>query len=129
MEARRLGGRSATGQPESGNMKTYDLLVILDLGGKEESLPEVLAQVEGEVKAVGGKVTRTQKMERRKFEYVAGDLESGFYANLTCELPPESIVKLRGKLALCAPVYRYLLVSISAKELARQKQAPAEVAV
>ena len=64
-------------------MKTYDLLVILDLAGKEESLPEVLAQVEGEVKAVGGRVTRTQKMDRKKFEYVAGPLESGFYANLT----------------------------------------------
>lgn len=98
-------------------MKTYDLLVILDLAGKEESLPEVLALVEGEVKAVGGKVTRTQKMERRKFEYVAGALESGFYANLTCELPPESIVKLRGKLALSQPVYRYVLVGVSEKEL------------
>lgn len=36
-------------------MKTYDLLVILDLAGKEESLPEVLAQVEGEVKSVGAR--------------------------------------------------------------------------
>ena len=69
-----------------------------------------------------GKVTRTQKMERRKFEYVAGALESGFYANLTCELPPESIVKLRGKLALSAPVYRYVLVSVSEEELRKKSE-------
>jgi small subunit ribosomal protein S6 len=103
-------------------MKTYDLLVVLDLAGKEESLPEALAQVEGEVKSVGGKVTRTQKMERRKFEYVAGALESGFYANMTCELPPELIVKLRGKLALTACVYRYVLVSVSEAELRKKSE-------
>jgi len=103
-------------------MKTYDLLVVLDLAGKEESLPEVLAQVEGEVKSVGGKVTRTQKMERRKFEYVAGALESGFYANMTCELPPESIVKLRGKLALTTCVYRYVLVSVSEADLRKKSE-------
>jgi small subunit ribosomal protein S6 len=113
---------AAFGKPESGGMKTYDLLVVLDLAGKEESLPEVLAQVEGEVKSVGGKVTRTQKMERRKFEYVAGALESGFYANMTCELPPESIVKLRGKLALTASVYRYVLVSVSEAELRKKSE-------
>ncbi|MCX6934721.1 MAG: 30S ribosomal protein S6 [Verrucomicrobia bacterium] len=110
-------------------MKTYDLLVVLDLAGKEESLPEVLTLVEEEVKGVGGRVTRTQKMERRKFEYVAGALESGFYANLTCELPPDSIVKLRGKLALCQPVYRYILVSVSAKAAAKSRQVPAEATV
>lgn len=110
-------------------MKTYDLLVVLDLGGKEESLPEVLAQVEGEVKGVGGKVTRTQKMERRKFEYVAGALESGFYANLTCELPGEAIVKLRGRLALTTAVYRYVLVTVSEAELRQKKEnLPAEAA-
>ena len=92
-------------------MKIYDLLVILDLAGKEESLPETLAMVENEVKSVGGKVVRTQKMERKKFEYVAGPLESGFYVNITCELPSQEIPKLRGKLELCAPVYRHLLVT------------------
>jgi small subunit ribosomal protein S6 len=117
-----MGCCAAFGKPESGGMKTYDLLVVLDLAGKEESLPEALAQVEGEVKSVGGKVTRTQKMERRKFEYVAGALESGFYANMTCELPPESIVKLRGKLALTACVYRYVLVSVSEAELRKKSE-------
>ena len=106
-------------------MKTYDLLVILDLAGKEESLPEVLAQVEGEVKAVGGRVTRTQKMDRKKFEYVAGPLESGFYANLTIELPGEAVTKLRGKLALCNPVYRHLLVAVSKEEAGRAQKAAA----
>jgi len=93
-------------------MKTYDLLVILDLAGKEESLPETLTIVENEIKSVGGRVVRTQKMERKKFEYVAGPLESGFYVNFTCQLPPQEIPKLRGKLELCAPVYRHLLVVV-----------------
>lgn len=108
-------------------MKTYDLLVILDLAGKEESLPETVSIVETEIKSVGGKVTRTQKMERKKFEYVAGPLESGFYVNFTCELPPQEIPKLRGKLELCAPVYRHLLVAAGEveKEKTRKAAAPA----
>lgn len=109
-------------------MKTYDLLVILDLAGKEESLPETLAVVENEVKAVGGKVVRTQKMERKKFEYVAGPLEAGFYVNFTCELPPQEIPKLRGKLELCAPVYRHLLVAGGEGAKPRTAKATAETA-
>jgi len=108
-------------------MKIYDLLVILDLAGKEESLPETLAIVESEVKSVGGRVLRTQKMERKKFEYVAGPLESGFYVNFTCELPPQEIPKLRGKLELCAPVYRHLLVVVG--EEAQQGSSKAAAAV
>jgi small subunit ribosomal protein S6 len=107
-------------------MKTYDLLVILDLAGKEESLPETLAVVENEVKSVGGKVVRTQKMERKKFEYVAGPLEAGFYVNITCELPPQEIPKLRGKLELCAPVYRHLLVAAGEEGKPRKSRAAAE---
>ena len=109
-------------------MKTYDLLVILDLAGKEESLPETLAVVENEVKSVGGKVLRTQKMERKKFEYVAGSLEAGYYVNLTCDLPPQEIPKLRGKLELCAPVYRHLLVAAGEEGKAQKTKATAETA-
>ncbi len=109
-------------------MKTYDLLVILDLAGKEESLPEALAVVENEVKSIGGRVTRTQKMDRKKFEYVAGPLESGFYANLTCNLPSQEIGKLRGKLELCAPVYRHLLVAVGEGEGKAKAKATAEAA-
>ena len=108
-------------------MKTYDLLVILDLAGKEESLPETLAIVENEVKSVGGKVVRTQKMERKKFEYVAGPLESGFYVNFTCDLPPPEIPKLRGKLELCAPVYRHLLVAAGENSKPQGKTSQAAV--
>ncbi|NCZ96744.1 MAG: 30S ribosomal protein S6 [Verrucomicrobia bacterium] len=108
-------------------MKTYDLLVILDLAGKEESLPETLGIVENEIKSVGGRVVRTQKMERKKFEYVAGPLESGFYVNFTCELPPLEIPKLRGKLELCSPVYRHLLVV--AGEEPKKESAKAAAAV
>ena len=109
-------------------MKTYDLLVILDLAGKEESLPETLAIVENEVKSIGGKVLRTQKMERKRFEYVAGPLEAGFYANLTCDLPPQEIPKLRGKLELCAPVYRHLLVAAGEEGKAPKSKVAAETA-
>jgi len=53
-------------------------------------------------------------------------LESGFYANLTIELPGEAVAKLRGKLALCNPVYRHLLVAVSKEEAGRPQKAATE---
>ena len=78
------------------------------------------------MKSIGGKVRRTQKMERKKFEYVAGPLEAGFYVNITCELPPQEIPKLRGKLELCAPVYRHLLVVAGEEGKPRKNRTAAE---
>jgi len=36
------------------------------------------------------------------------------------------VAKLRGKLALCNPVYRHLLVAVSKEEAGRTQKAPAE---
>jgi ribosomal protein S6 len=55
-------------------------------------------------------------------------LEAGFYVNLTCDLPPQEIPKLRGKLELCAPVYRHLLVAAGEEAQPRKSKATADTA-
>ena len=59
---------------------------------------------------------------------MAGPLEAGFYVNITCDLPPQEIPKLRGKLELCAPVYRHLLVAAGEEGQSPKSKVAAETA-
>ncbi len=87
-------------------MNNYDGLFILNIQGKDEGLKEAIDLIEKEITAFGGKVNGTQKMDRKRFERAAGDLDSGFYVNVQFSLAPEKIEGLRDKLKLNDVVYR-----------------------
>jgi small subunit ribosomal protein S6 len=87
-------------------MKNYDGLFILNIQGKDEGLKEAIDSIEKEIEGFGGKVNGTQKMDRKRFERAAGDLDSGFYVNVQFSLAPEKLETLRGKLDLNEIVYR-----------------------
>jgi small subunit ribosomal protein S6 len=87
-------------------MKNYDGLFILNIQGKDEGLKEAIDSIEKEIEGLGGKVNGTQKMDRKRFERAAGDLDSGFYVNVQFSLAPEKLEMLRGKLDLNEIVYR-----------------------
>jgi small subunit ribosomal protein S6 len=87
-------------------MKNYDGLFILNIQGKDEGLKEAIDAIEKEITGLGGKVTGTQKMDRKRFERESGDLDSGFYVNVQFGIAPDKLEPLRGKLALNDVVYR-----------------------
>ena len=87
-------------------MNNYDGLFILNIQGKDEGLKEAIEGVEKEIETLGGKINGTQKMDRKRFERVAGDLDSGFYVNIQFSLAPNKVEPLRSKLALNSIVYR-----------------------
>ena len=87
-------------------MNNYDGLFILNIQGKDEGLKEAIESIEKEIETAGGKITGTQKMDRKRFERMAGDLDSGFYVNVQFSLLPEKIEPLRLKLSLNEVVYR-----------------------
>jgi small subunit ribosomal protein S6 len=97
-------------------MKKYDALFILDIQGREENVTDMIAEIEKEIKAISGKVLGTKKMDRRKFESVAGRLDSGYYLGVDFELVPEKVEALRAKLALNSKIYRqfYLRSTLTA---------------
>ena len=84
-------------------MNNYDGLFILNIQGKDEGLKEA---IEKEIEGFGGKITGTQKMDRKRFERMAGDLDSGFYVNVQFSLAPDKVEPLRVKLSLNEVVYR-----------------------
>jgi len=84
----------------------YDGLYILNIQGKDEGLKEAIDTIEKEITTLGGKITGTQKMDKRKFERTAGKIDSGFYVNIQFSLPEEKVEPLRQKLTLNSVVYR-----------------------
>jgi small subunit ribosomal protein S6 len=87
-------------------MNNYDGLFILNIQGKDEGLKEAIETIEKEIEGFGGKISGTQKMDRKRFERMAGDLDSGFYVNVQFKLAPDKVEPLRAKLALNEVVYR-----------------------
>ena len=95
-------------------MNNYDGLFILNIQGKDEGLKEAIESIEKEIEGFGGKVNGTQKMDRKRFERMAGDLDSGFYVNVQFSLVPEKLEVLRSKLTLNEIVYRQFYLKTEA---------------
>ena len=110
-------------------MKTmYQALYILDIQGREEGVKEAIDQIETEVKASGGKVKATRKMERKKFETVAGHLDAGYYLGVDIEIDPSKLASLQQKLKLNRIVYRQFYLK-AGETASAPSRAQAEAAV
>ena len=95
-------------------MNNYDGLFILNIQGKDEGLKEAIELIEKEIESFGGKINGTQKMDRKRFERMAGDLDSGFYVNVQFSLAPDKVEPLRSKLDLNEVVYRQFYLKTEA---------------
>lgn len=93
----------------------YEGLFVLNVKGNEEGAKEVIERLEGEFKKDGAKIEQVQKMDRRQFTYVAGDLDSGYYVNFIFSAEPNVIEKLRARFTLDEDVYRQHYQKLRAK--------------
>jgi len=84
----------------------YEALLILNTKGKEDSVKEVVDRLESEFQKGGAEIEQVQKMDRRQFSYVAGELDAGYYVNFVFQADPQLIPKLRSKFKLDPEVYR-----------------------
>src|SRR5476651_1171421 len=98
--------QTKTSELKENEMNSYDGLFILNIQGKDEGLKEAIEAIEKEIEGFGGKINGTQKMDRRRFERVAGEIDSGFYVNVQFSVEPDKVEPLRAKLALNEIVYR-----------------------
>ena len=108
----------------------YEGLLVLNIKGNEDGAKEVIERLEGDFKKEGAKIDQVQKMDRRQFTYVAGDLDSGYYVNFIFSAEPAVIAKLRTKFALDETVYRQNYLRLPAKpvEAPIRTPRPAKVA-
>jgi small subunit ribosomal protein S6 len=84
----------------------YEALLVLNTQGKEDTVKDVVDRLESEFQKEGAEIEQVQKMDKRQFSYVAGELDSGFYVNFVFHAEPQLITKLRSKFKLDPEVYR-----------------------
>ncbi|MDP9254122.1 MAG: 30S ribosomal protein S6 [Verrucomicrobiota bacterium] len=84
----------------------YEALLVLNAQGKEDTVKEIVDRLESEFQKEGAEIEQVQKMDKRQFSYVAGELDSGHYVNFVFHADPQLITKLRSKFKLDPEVYR-----------------------
>jgi small subunit ribosomal protein S6 len=84
----------------------YEALLVLNTQGKEDTVKDVVDRLESEFQKEGAEIEQVQKMDKRQFSYVAGELDSGFYVNFVFHAEPQLITKLRSKFKLDPEIYR-----------------------
>jgi len=102
----------------------YEGLLVLNFKGTEDGAKEVIERLEGDFKKEGAKIEQVQKMDRRQFSYVAGDLDGGYYVNFIFSAEPPALAKLRAKFKLDETVYRQNYIKLSSKIVEKPVRTP-----
>jgi small subunit ribosomal protein S6 len=92
--------------------KRYEAFLALDTRGKEESVKDIIDQIEKTIKAEGAEIEQVQRLEKRELAYELKHLSSAYFVNVIFEADPQVITKLRQKLKLDESVamQNYLLL-------------------
>ena len=78
----------------------YEILLALNVAGKEETNKDLLERLEKTLNAEGAKVEQVQRLERREFSYPHNKLKSAYFVNFIANAESDAIAKIRTKLAL-----------------------------
>ena len=84
----------------------YEALIVLNTQGKEDAVKDIVDRLESDFEKEGAKIEQVQKMDKRPFSYVAGELDAGFFVNFIFHADSQLITKLRSKFKLDPEVYR-----------------------
>jgi small subunit ribosomal protein S6 len=84
----------------------YEALIVLNTQGREDTVKDIVDRLESEFQKEGAEIEQVQKMDKRPFAYVAGELDSGFYVNFVFQADSQLITRLRSKFKLDPEVYR-----------------------
>jgi len=94
----------------------YEALLVLNTQGKDDAVKDIVDRLESEFQKEGAQIEQVQKMDKRPFSYVAGELDSGFFVNFIFHADSQLITKLRSKFKLDREVYRQHYQRLSDKK-------------
>ena len=104
--------------------KRYEALIVLNAQGTEDTLRDIIDRLESDFRKEGAEIEQVQKMDKRQFSYVAGELDAGHYVNFVFHADPQLITKLRAKFKLDPEVYRQHYQKLRPKR--EKKERPAK---
>ena len=94
-------------------MKTYELLTIIKPNMDAEEADKVVAKIEESIKALGGSVSATEKLGRKKLAHDIQNFRDGHYVTQRVELAPEKVAELKRQLRLNDNVLRIMFMNES----------------
>lgn len=94
-------------------MRTYELLSIIKPNIDSEEFDKLVAKIEEAIVALGGKVTSTDKMGRKKLSYDIKDFRDGYFVVHNFEMEPSQVAKFNRQLRLNENVLRIMLLETS----------------
>lgn len=78
----------------------YEVLLALDMRGKEDSAKEITERVEKEFVADGAQIEQVQRIERRDLAYAHDHMKQAYFVNFVFSAAPVVLEKLRARFAL-----------------------------
>src|SRR5712691_10675747 len=104
----------------------YEALIVLNTQGKDDTVKEIVDRLESEFQKEGAEIEQVQKMDKRPFSYVVGELDAGYFVNFVFHADSQLITKLRSKFKLDPEVYRqhYQRLREKKERPAKKKFAP-----
>jgi small subunit ribosomal protein S6 len=97
----------------------YEALLILNTKGKEDSAKDTIERLEKLFAKEGATIEQVQRLDSRKFAYVAGHLDHGYYVNFIFQGEAGTCEKLKAKLDFDEEVYRQHYLRLKAKKAAQ----------
>ena len=94
-------------------MRNYELLSIIKPNIDSEEYDKIVAKIEEAIIALGGKVSSTEKMGRKKLSYDIKEFRDGYMVVQNFELEPNQVEKFRRQLRLNENVLRVMLLETS----------------
>ena len=94
-------------------MRNYELLSIIKPNIDSEEYDKIVAKIEEAIVALGGKVSSTEKMGRKKLSYDIKEFRDGYMVVQNFELAPNQVEKFRRQLKLNENVLRVMLLETS----------------
>jgi len=77
--------------------RRYEILLVLNTKGKEESANDLIDSIEKQIKAAKVEVEQIQRLEKRTFSYPSKKRTAGYYVNYIVHAAPEQIDSLQAK--------------------------------
>lgn len=91
--------------------RDYEALIIVKALGTDADVAQAVAQVEEPVKKLGGRITGSKPLGRRRLAYRIGRQQEGYYQLLDFQMDPLQVDELKRLLRLNETVVRFLVLN------------------
>lgn len=91
--------------------RAYEALVILKAAGTEQDVARAAAQLEEQVKKLGGKMERSEPWGRRRLAFRIARHHEGYYQLLRFQAPPVRVAELERLFRLNEAIVRFIILS------------------